>query len=191
MPIFAGLMLATVLGGCASPAPAPLLYQLPSAPPVPAQALPGTQVLQLLLPVSLPEALQRDSLLLPQGASGLKALPGHRWAEPLADAVPRLLRQDLAALLGDARVWVAPLPAGMAVTHQLRVDVWQLLATPGRDAVVLQARWTLSDPTGRSPPQVHTTQVSVPSTAADADALVSAHRLALWRLAEEVARAVR
>ena len=190
-------MLATVLGGCASPAPAPLLHQLPNAPPVPVlattpvQALPGTQVLQLLLPVSLPEALQRDSLLLPQGASGLKALPGHRWAEPLADAVPRLLRQDLAALLGDARVWVAPLPAGMAVTHQLRVDVWQLLATPGRDAVVLQARWTLSDPTGRSPPQVHTTQVSVPSTAADADALVSAHRLALWRLAEQVARAVR
>ena len=184
--------LAGLLAACASPAPPPALYQLRSAPPVPVQAVAAPQqVLQLLLPVALPEALQRDALLLPQGQTGLQALAGHRWAEPLADAVPRLLRQDLAALLGEARVWAAPVPAGVVITRQCRVEILSLLATPERTAVVLQARWTLSDPSGRIAPQVQTTQISVPSAGPDVDALVAAHRLALWRLAEQVALAVR
>ena len=182
---------AVLLAACASPSPPPALYQLRGAPPVPVQPVPGTQVLQLLQPVALPEALQRDSLLLPQGQAGLQALPGHRWAEPLADAVPRLLRQDLAALLGEARVWTAPLPAGVAITRQCRVEILSLLATPDRAAVVLQARWTLSDPTGRTVPVVTTTQISASTSGPDVDALVTAHRVALWRLAEQVAQAVR
>ena len=188
----AALSLAGLLAACASPAPPPALYQLRSAPPVPVQAVAAPQqVLQLLLPVALPEALQRDALLLPQGQTGLQALAGHRWAEPLADAVPRLLRQDLGALLGEARVWAAPVPAGVVITRQCRVEILSLLATPERTAVVLQARWTLSDPSGRIAPQVQTTQIGVPSAGPDVDALVAAHRLALWRLAEQVALAVR
>ena len=182
---------AVLLAACANPTPPPALYELRGAPPVPVQPVPGTQVLQLLQPVALPEALQRESLLLPQGQAGLQALPGHRWAEPLADAVPRLLRQDLAALLGESRVWAAPLPAGVAITRQCRVEILSLLATPDRAAVVLQARWTLSDPTGRTVPVVTTTQISAPISGPDVDALVTAHRVALWQLAEQVAQAVR
>ncbi len=187
----AAFLLAGLLAACASPAPPPALYQLRGAPPAPVQTVPGPHVLQLLLPVALPEALQRDALLLPQGQAGVQALAGHRWAEPLADAVPRLLRQDLAALLGEARVWAVPLPAGVAITRQCRVEILSLLATPDRTAVLLQARWTLSDTSGRSAPVVQTTQISVPSVGPDVDALVAAHRLALWRLAEQVAQAVR
>ena len=159
----AALSLAGLLAACASPAPPPALYQLRGAPPAPVQTVPGTQVLQLLLPVALPEALQRDALLLPLGQAGLQALTGHRWAEPLVDVVPRLLRQDLAALLGEARVWAAPLPAGVAITRQCRVEILSLMTTPDRMAVLLQARWTLSDPSGRSAPVVQTTQISMPS----------------------------
>lgn len=185
------LLWAALLGACASPVPPPALYQLRAAPPVAVQVVASTQVVQLLLPVGLPEALQRDTLLVPQGQGGVLALAGHRWAEPLADAVPRLLRQDLSALWGDSRVWAAPLPAGLAVTRQLRVELLALQATPDRSAVLLQARWTLSDPSGRTAPQVQTTQITAPSQGTDADALVAAHRLALWRLAEQVAQALR
>ncbi len=187
------LLVVALLASCASPVPPPALYQLRAAPPVPVpvQALASTQVLQLLLPVAVPEALHRDTLLVPQGQGGVKALAGHRWAEPLADAVPRLLRQDLSALLGDSRVWAAPLPAGVAITRQLRVEILALQATPDRSAVLLEARWTLSDPAGRTAPQVQTTQITAPSIGTDADALAAAHRLALWRLAEQVAPALR
>ncbi len=184
-----------LLAACAAPAPPPQLYQLRSAPPLPvvaaSVAVAGTEVLQLVLPVALPELLERDALLLPQGQAGVQALAGHRWAEPLRDAVPRLLRQDLAALLGQARVWIAPLPPGVTVTRLLRVELLQLQTAADRRAVTLQARWTLADSLGRSAPVVQTLELTVPTTGSEPDAWVVAHRLALWRLAEQVVQSLR
>jgi uncharacterized protein len=191
------LATAALLGACGSPGPSPQLYQLRATPPLPVVAVATNQVLLLLSPVLLPEVLERDALLVPQGQAGVQALSGHRWAEPLRDAVPRLLRQDLAALLGDARVWSAPLPAGVVATRQLRVEVLALQANAARTAVTLQARWTLAavaantEAAAATPPRVQTSLIEVPSTGPEPDALVAAHRLALWRLAEQVAAALR
>ena len=188
------LALAALVSACAGSAPPPQWYQLRTAPPVavdPGVPVPGAQVLQLLMPVAIPELLERDTLLLPQGQAGVLALAGHRWAEPLREAVPRLLRHDLAALLGEARVWAAPVPPGVMVTWQLRVEVLALQTVADGSAVALQARWTLSDPSGRTGPLVQTALISAPSAGPTPDAWVVAHRLALWRLAEQVAQAVR
>ena len=180
---------AAFLAACASNnTPPPALYQLRSEAPVAVAPVVTAQVLQLLS-VTLPEVLERDALVVAQGQSGVQALPGHRWAEPLREAVPRLLRQDLALLLGDTRVWGAAVPAGVVVTRQLRVEVLVLQTTAERNAVQLQARWTLSDPLGRTPPQVRMTQLNVPSSGSTPDAWVAAHRLALWQLADQMARA--
>ena len=73
----------------------------------------------------------------------------------------------------------------------LRVDVLVLQANAQRNAVTLQARWTLSDPAGATPPRVELAQISAPSDGPSPDALVAAHRLALWRLAEQIAAALR
>jgi uncharacterized protein len=178
---------AAWLTACAGSSPPPQLYQLRAAAPVSAApAVASTGMWQLVLPVRLPEYLDRDALLVPQGQAGLQALAGHRWAEPLRDSVPRLLRQDLATLLGESRVWSAPVPAGVAVTRQLRVEILALEATAERNAVMLQARWTVADSNTGAAPLVDTVQLTVPSAAADVDSLVVAHRLALWRLAEKI-----
>ena len=185
-----GLTAAALLAGCAvTSAPPPALYQLRSEAPAAVVPVTTTHVLQLTA-VTLPEVLERDALVVSQGQSGVQALPGHRWAEPLRDAVPRLLRQDLARLLGDTRVWAAAVPAGVVVTRQLRVEVQTLQTAADRTAVLLQARWTLSDPLGRVPPLVRQTQLSVPSGGGTPDAWVAAHRLAVWQLAEQVAEQV-
>ncbi len=185
-----GFIFATLLAGCASNnAPPPALYQLRSEAPAAVAPVASTHVLQLQS-VTVPEVLDRDALVVSQGQAGVQALPGHRWAEPLRDAVPRLLRQDLALLLGDARVWAAAVPAGVVVTRQVRVDVLVLQTAADRNAVQLQARWTLSDPLGRTPPRVQVTQLSVPTAGSTPDAWVAAHRVALWQLAEQVAKAV-
>jgi uncharacterized protein len=144
------------------------------------------QVLQLL-PVSLPEVLERDSLVVAQGRSGVQALSAHRWAEPLRDAVPRLLRQDLALWLGLPQVWTAPLPAGVVAQRLLRVDVLSFQADEARRNVQLQARWTLSDPQGRVPAASGVHSVVAPVQGADVDAIAVAHRLALWQLAQALA----
>jgi uncharacterized protein len=164
------------------------LYHLRSEPPVAApQPAAGADIWQLLLPVRVPEYLDREAILLPQGQTGLLALSGHRWAESLRDAVPRVLRQDLAALLGEGRVWAAPLPAGVAVTRQLRVEIIALEADAERNGVRLQARWTVSDPQGRAAARSGGVTLRVASAGSAIDSLVAAHRMALWRLAERIA----
>ena len=142
---------------------------------------------QLMQPVVVPAYLDRDAVLLPQGQSGLLALAGHRWAEPLRDSVPRVLRQDLATLLGESRVWIAPVPPGVVIARQLRVELLALDAAADRSAVLLRARWSLADPAGASPPRADVVALTIPSAGTDVDSLVAAHRLALWRLAERIA----
>jgi uncharacterized lipoprotein YmbA len=157
-----------------------------TAPAAPRADVPMFQ----LLPVSLPELLERDAILVPQGRSGVVALTGHRWAEPLRDAVPRLLRQDLATLLGADRVWVAPLPAGVQPLRQLRVDILSFQVDEPRRAVSLQVRWTVSQTGGSQPAQSRFDTVAAPVQGGDVDAIAAAHRLAVWQLAQLLADAM-
>jgi len=184
------LLAAALLAGCASPLP-PLHWvrlpaQLPDAPAAPRP--PGGPAWQLMAPVLLPGHLDRDALLVPQGRAGLQPLGGARWAEPLRDAVPRLLRQDLARLLG-APLWVAPLPPGVRPARQLRLEITALDVGPDGLSVLLQARWSLADPAGATPPQLGEAAFSTAADGADADALALAHRRALWQLAQRIAAA--
>ncbi len=218
LPVVVLAPLVFMLAGCASPAPPPLLYQLrgPLQPPATAAALPppvpvspassgaaAALTVQLMLPVTLPELLERDAILVPRGQTGVQPLAGHRWAEPLRDAVPRLLRQDLSDLLAPGQLWAAPMPAGLQVQRQLRVDVLALQANGGLNTgptsghpggspqVLLQARWTLADPSGRVPVRTGVENLSSPVQGADVDALVAAHRQVLGLLAQQLAQRVR
>jgi uncharacterized protein len=182
-------VLASVVVACAGTSAPIQLYHLRAAPPAPvlASASPSTAIWQLATPVRVPDYLDRDAVLLPQGQAGLQALPGQRWAEPLRESVPRLLRTDLAALVGEARMWSAPVPAGVVVNRLLRVELLALESNAERSAVLLRARWSITDPSGRVAPEVQTLNLSVPSAGTDVDSLVAGHRLALWRLAERIA----
>ncbi len=227
-----------LIAGCAAP-PAPQLLSLRLAPPVErpaggsgvsgvsgvsgaaaaatvtaaaaAAANPLTHParVQLLQPVRLPELLDRDAVLVSQGSSGQRALPGWRWAEPLRDAVPRLLQHDLGLLLGTpdapAQVLSAPLPAGWLPAHQLRVELLQLQADAAQRSVTVQARWTVVVPattaavrapsttpsTTAPPPRIEQAMLRVEASSDQPDALATAHRLALWRLAERIAPTLR
>ena len=188
---YVGLALA-VLAGCAASSPPVQLHRLSAALPagtaVAAPAASATALnWQLMQPVAVPAYLDRDTVLLPQGQSGLVALAGHRWAESLRDSVPRVLRQDLSTLLGESRVWAAPVPAGVVISRQLRVELVALEAAPDRSAVLLRARWSLADPAGTAAARADAVALLIPSTGTDVDSLVAAHRLALWRLAERIA----
>ncbi|MEO8297576.1 MAG: PqiC family protein [Burkholderiales bacterium] len=183
-----------LLAGCAAtPSPPPQLYQLRLAPPEPLAAAtitpPATpaEAWQLILPVQVPEYLDRDALLLPTGQAGLQPLGRHRWAEPLRDALPRLLRADLAAWRGAGSVWLAPLPPGLAITRELRVELLAFEALPDRSGVHLRARWSLTAGGPAGAPAVHEEDLTAASTGPEPDALVAAHRLALWRLAQRIA----
>jgi uncharacterized lipoprotein YmbA len=182
--------LLALLVGCGSPPSEPMrYYRLPVEAPQQAgrAAAPMAElaVWQLLTPVQLPDHLQRDVLWLPVGASGLQPLEGHRWAEPLREALPRVLRHDLALLRGDARVWAGAVPAGVHIDRQLKIEVLALEAAA--TGVVLRVRWSLSDPSGRQPLNIDTAAINVPDSGPAPDQLVAAYRLALWMFAQRIA----
>ena len=187
--------LALVLGllaGCAgSNAPPPQYYQLrleaPVSVPANAPAIPATVgVWQVLSPVRMPEYLERDVLWVPTGQAGLQPLPEHRWAEPLVDAVPRVLLHDLAVLRGADHVWGGNVPTGVAVVYQLRLEVMELSITPDRRGVHLRARVTASDPRRQAQPKLIDIDLTARSEGSAPDQLVAAHRLALWTLAQQL-----
>ncbi len=190
-------VLALLLGGCGSGPLPPLQWiRLPAQSPdmsmVPAEiaAPSATMVWQLMGSVGLPGHLDRDALLVPQGRAGLQPLGSARWAEPLRDAVPRLLRQDLVRQLG-APLWVAPLPPGVVPTHQLRLEIAAFDVAADARSISVQARWTLADAKGTVAPRVFDAAFNTAAAAPDADALAAAHRLALWQLAGRIAQSAR
>ena len=183
--------------GCSATSPPLRLYRMQLAPPagsVPpltrerAAGAGAPSNWQLADPVVLPAYLDRDALLVPTGPNRLEPLDSDRWAEPLRDAVPRLLRLDLAARLGAAHVWSSPPPAGVVITRRIRVELLAFDITADRRGVRLAARWSMVDPAHpEAPPEVEATDFTTASSGSDLGSLVTAHRAALARLAEGIA----
>lgn len=194
-PLRRAALLAVIAGGlsaCGTPLPTVTWVRLPAEGAEPITALPApagaaAPVWQLMAPVALPGHLDRDALLVPQGAAGLQPLSGARWAEPLRDAVPRLLRADLSRALGQP-VWAAPLPPGVTPTRQWRVEFGALDVTADGRGVALQARWSVTDPRGTNAPRVGEAAFVTAASGADAHALAAAHRQALQQLARRMAQ---
>lgn len=176
---------------CGTPGPAPRLYQLRTEAPVataPAPPQTGLPVWELASEVSVPAYLDRETLVVMGGNARLQLLDGQRWAEPLRDTLPRLLRHDLAFLRGASSVWLAPAPPGVSVARRLRVEVLSLQASTDRGAVLLQARWWFSDNDRAAAPQALTADIQVPvANITDGESIAAAHRSALWQLAQRIA----
>jgi hypothetical protein len=143
-------------------------------------------------PLVLPAWLDDDRIWRPDGPSGLRPIAGLRWAEPLRDALPRALQQDLAAALGGpGQVWRAPLPPGLRIGRQLRLQIEALQPDPSGRNLLLQAQWSLASPDGAQPPQVGAFRWAQPLSSPQPDALALAMRQALQRLAGQIVAAAR
>ena len=192
----APLATALLLAACAGPAlPPAQWWRLPAeaVPPVAAAAVaaaPSAQapVWQLVGGVSLPGHLERDGLFVPDATGALQPRGAARWAEPLRDAVPRLLRHDLARALG-APVWTAPLPPGVLPTRQLRVEMLAFDVAPGARGVTVQARYSLTGP--GLVPRAGELAFSQRAEGSDTAALVQAHRDAIATLAQRLVAELR
>jgi uncharacterized lipoprotein YmbA len=188
------LTLACWLAACGSAPPAPplQLHRLPLAAPEAAPA-PGDTAghWQLMAPLRLADHLERDVLWLAEPGSGITPLPGHRYAEPMRETVQRTLVHDLGQLRGADRIWTGPPLPGLRIDRQLRVELQTLEASADGRSMLLRARWSSADPRGLAPPQVNDTALEVPCNGRDAEALVAAQRLALWRLAQRIVQTVK
>lgn len=175
------------LAGCARTPPVSY-YQLSPRhdavdTPVPVSA--GQGFVVGIGPVQLPEYLERIQIVRRTSANHLEIMGDRRWAEPLATALPRVLGEDLALLLGNARILRYPWARFQPVDCQVLVEILQFEGGPEK-AAVLTARWSVLDGTGTLLLAEHRSGIQV-DAAPGTEGLVAALSEALWRLAGEIA----
>jgi uncharacterized protein len=190
------LLGAATLTGCASrDTPPRRLYALTGTPPLPAGHRPGQDGRAWVLSphIALPELLDREEMLVAEGRAGLRPWPEARWAEPLREALPRVLAQDLWRLRQPYAVMLGAAPADGAESLRLVVQVDEWLARPDGAGLklTLRARWRwvpLHSPASTAMPAASTAELTLPC-AAQADALADAYRRSVMDLAARIVAA--
>ena len=137
---------------------------------------------------NVPELIDRPQLVL-RGEGNQVTLSGqYRWAEPLRQAIPRVIANDLGELLDSSRV--AALPAdGYNFDFNLTLDVQRLEAVVGQ-GVDVDVLWRLKHRGGNAIVGRSSFRQPLEGAAADDPTLVVAQRQALRHVAVEIARAI-
>jgi len=183
-----------VLAGCSS---APVQYYTLTAPAQSpsiggtVQTAPTAAAREPLyvevLPVGLPEMLDRAQMVVRQGDAGVTVLDRQRWASPLSDELRAALSTQLAAQLGAADAAGLPRQAGVPV-WRVKVEVRRIDAWPGRQ-LQLDTDWSAnltSDPARRL---ICSSRVTLESPA-DYPGLAATHQTAVRHLAQQIANAI-
>lgn len=140
-------------------------------------------------PVRIPEYLDRLQIVTRSTMSSLQLAEFERWAEPLDKSIPRILAENLSALLGSDQVAIHPWPSALQVDYQVIVEVNRLDGTLGQ-AALLDARWTLLADKGKRIVVRKNSTISEPMGGSSYEGLVMAQSRALAQLAKEIATAL-
>jgi uncharacterized lipoprotein YmbA len=187
---------AALINGCSTRSTPPRrLYGLTGTPPLPPDTQPGQDGRAWVLSpqVALPELLDRDEILVAEGSASLRPLPEARWAEPLREALPRLLAEDLWRLRQPYPVTVGKqnTPDGESLRLIVQVDEWLARPDGGALRLRLRARWhwlPLQAPAGTTLPPPGSADLSLPCSM-QADALADAYRRSVVQLAARIVAA--
>lgn len=175
------------LAGCAA-SPSPELYVLDRLPQ-PAVAGEARGVGVGVVPLELPQYLDRPQIVTRDGVNRLDASQAHVWAEPLAASATRVLIASIGAGLESNRVYRLPLRAREALDWRLAVDVTHFDGVLGETAV-LAARWSLYRGDEQAARTTRTAVIEQRTAGADHAALVAALNAALERLGADIAAAI-
>lgn len=138
-----------------------------------------------IMPVRLPESIQRPQLVTEISPGVLKLLESHRWGNGLGKDVQRILVENLSLLTGSHSVVAFPYGERAKATHRLEVDVHRLDGKPG-GTLTLQATWMVTQPQGGPALLLRRTTIQRPIQGPDAEAIVAAHNLILGDLSREI-----
>ena len=139
-------------------------------------------------PVTLPEYVDRPQLVLNTAGSRVNVLDMHRWAEPLKNAIPRLLADNISRLLGTDRVSSYPQSASNDADYRVTADFLHFESSG--DSVMLEALWNIRPP-GDGPRKIRRFKISEPFREDNNEARVAAYSRALASLSRDIADSLR
>jgi hypothetical protein len=175
--------------GCFHPSP-PVTYYTLTPLPREAPAPPPSGIALEVMPVRLPELLQRPQMVVPQDSGALGLAETQRWGNPLDQDMRRLLVENLGMLLSSDAVVASPYGDRVAAAYRLEVEVRGCTVQPG-SGLNFEAVWMVTRPGAAKALLVRRTELREALAGPGPDALAAAHSRALGALSREIAEAIR
>jgi uncharacterized lipoprotein YmbA len=184
-PVCNSLCLALfLLAGC-STSPKANFYTLSGSPqPLPTASAAPYQV--AIGPLNLPEMLDRPQIVTRISPNQVTFSESERWAEPLKNAIPRLLAEQLTQRLG-ARISVYP-QAAESKDISLNLTLLHFESQPG-EAATVELQWTLRRSKDGVLREGHALAREAVANGSY-EALVAAHARALNRIGAQIAESI-
>ena len=140
--------------------------------------------------VTVPEAVDRNAMVIRTGPNRVEIDDSNRWVEPLKAAIPRVLAEDLRRELATDRV-TSGRNGPYAPDFVVAVDVQRFDSSLDAGAT-LEAAWTVTPAVASaSTRKTGRTAVTEPLPSRDPAGIAAAHSRALARMAAEIAAAIR
>jgi uncharacterized lipoprotein YmbA len=141
-------------------------------------------------PIKLPEYVNRPELVTRTSQNALVLAYFDLWAEPLSDAVPRILAENITRLICTKEVSLFPWKPAREPDYRVEVEVLHMDGNLGQ-TFTLEAWWNIS---ARGEKRVIVTKRSSYREAVaglDYDALIQAYSRALAALSHDIASALK
>jgi len=141
-------------------------------------------------PLTLPEYVDRPQIVTLVGPHELDLADFDQWSEPLRESVPRILGENLSALLSTQHIYLYPWIGSANIDYQIEVDITRFDADLGGNAM-LAARWALTSGENKQVLSVKHSTITRPTGGAGYEDLVAAESGALEQLSREIAAAIK
>jgi len=138
-------LLLTFVAGCAGPSPRSNYYLLNALPDQKAgqTTTAATDGLSIGIgPVSWPDYLDRQQIVIRTGPNEITFSDFDRWAEPLKNNFMRVFKEDLVERLRTDNIFVYPWPPDAVFEFQVSAEVTRFDAHPG-DSAKLDVQWMI------------------------------------------------
>ena len=176
------------LSGCAK-AGDTRFYVLTPLPAAERPSNPGRAPLVGLLPVDLPEQLDRPQIVTRVGPNRLQLAEFDQWAAPLRESFMRVLAENLSILIPADRVALFPWSKDTPIDYEVAVEVVRFEGALGGDCSLV-ANWTIARRGGREAAATGRSSHSEPAGESYAS-LVSAESRLIAALGRDIAAALK
>ncbi len=180
-----------LLTGCGGTQPTMHYYQLaPTALPVTsgAKSLPDLAI--EVGPVTIPEMLKRQEIVIRGEGNEYRLTDLHRWAGLLEKDLTAVIIENIGKQLGTEKVASYPSAIYFEPDYRIIIEILSLTGKPG-ELVTLRAGWTIIDRSGEQILERKISEYQQQLTDPSIDSLVQAENQVIAMLCQEISDSLR
>jgi uncharacterized lipoprotein YmbA len=180
-----------ILSGCGGTQPTMLYYQLaPTALPADSGAEGLPDLALEVGPVSIPEMLKRQEIVIRGEGNEYRLTDLHRWAGLLEKDMTAMIIENLGKQLGTEKVVSYPSERYFEPDYRVIIEILNLMGKPG-EMVTLRAVWTIVDRSGEQMLDRKISEYQQQLTDPGIDSLVQAENQVIALLCQEISNSLR